>query len=100
MLIVAPSVTQACNDKEQVQPMLERIAALAPVLGQAKQLLAESGMEGHEVKILATADAAAQQLALLLQAQWQAVGFKPVIADDLKEMDSRIFFDRPMGLRF
>ncbi|MDF1481243.1 IS1182 family transposase [Extensimonas sp. H3M7-6] len=43
MLIVAPSVTQACNDKEQVQPMLERIAALAPVLGQAKQLLADTG---------------------------------------------------------
>ena len=28
------------------------------------------------------------------------MGFKPAIADDLKEMDSRIFFDRPMGLSF
>ncbi len=48
---------------------------------KAKELLAESGMAGKEVKILATADAAAQQMALLLQAQWQAVGFKPVIVN-------------------
>ncbi len=45
----------------------------------AKQLLAESGMEGREVKILAIPDASAQQTALLLQAQWQAIGLKPVI---------------------
>lgn len=48
---------------------------------KAKELLAESGMAGREVKILATADAPAQQMALLLQAQWQAVGFKPVIVN-------------------
>ena len=48
---------------------------------KAKELLAESGMAGKEVKILATADAAAQQMALLLQAQWQAIGFKPVIVN-------------------
>ena len=48
---------------------------------KAKQLLAESGMEGREVKILATAGAAEQQLALLLQAQWQAIGLKPEIVN-------------------
>lgn len=48
---------------------------------KAKELLAESGMAGHEVKILATAAAAEQQMALLLQAQWQAIGLKPVIVN-------------------
>ncbi|MBP2444228.1 ABC transporter substrate-binding protein [Rhizobium leguminosarum] len=48
---------------------------------KAKELLAESGMVGHEVKILATADAPAQQTALLIQAQWQAIGLKPVIVN-------------------
>lgn len=48
---------------------------------RAKELLAESGMAGHEVKILATAGATEQQMALLLQAQWQAIGLKPVIVN-------------------
>jgi len=43
LLVVAPNVTQACNDKEQVLPMLDRIAALPKVLGQAKRLLADTG---------------------------------------------------------
>ena len=43
MLIVAPAVTQACNDKEQVLPMLEQLAALPESLGQAKHLLADTG---------------------------------------------------------
>jgi peptide/nickel transport system substrate-binding protein len=50
-------------------------------IAKAKQLLAESGMEGCEVKILATAGATEQQMALLLQAQWQAIGLKPVIVN-------------------
>lgn len=50
-------------------------------IAKAKQLLAESGMEGREVKILATAGATEQQMALLLQAQWQAIGLKPVIVN-------------------
>ncbi|MGD9477461.1 ABC transporter substrate-binding protein [Shinella sp. G-2] len=48
---------------------------------KAKELLAESGMAGREVKILATADAPSQQTALLIQAQWQAIGLKPVIVN-------------------
>jgi peptide/nickel transport system substrate-binding protein len=55
----------------------------------AKKLLAESGMEGREVKILATATAAEQQLALLLQAQWQAIGLKPTIVN----VDSGAWWD-------
>lgn len=48
---------------------------------KAKALLSESGMAGHEVKILATTGATEQQMALLLQAQWQAIGLKPVIVN-------------------
>lgn len=46
---------------------------------KAKALLEESGMVGKEVKILVAADPAQQQMALLLQAQWQAIGLKPKI---------------------
>ena len=43
MLIVAPAVTQACNDKEQVVPMLEKIEALPESLGEVTHLLADTG---------------------------------------------------------
>lgn len=58
-------------------------------VAKAKQLLAESGMAGHEVKILATSGATEQQMALLLQAQWQAIGLKPVIVN----VDSGAWWD-------
>jgi transposase/IS5 family transposase len=43
MLVVVPAVTQACNDKEQVEPMLERLAELPESLGKADQLLGDTG---------------------------------------------------------
>jgi len=43
LLVVAAAVTQATNDKEQVEPMLEQLAALPKSLGQANQLLADTG---------------------------------------------------------
>ena len=43
LLVVALDVTQACNDKEQGVPMLEQLATLPKSLGQAKQLLADTG---------------------------------------------------------
>lgn len=43
MLVMAPAVTQACNDKEQVEPMLEQLAALPDALGTADTLLADTG---------------------------------------------------------
>mgnify|MGYP003503418335 FL=1 len=43
LLVVALGVTQACNDKEQGVPMLEQLATLPKSLGQAKQLLADTG---------------------------------------------------------
>lgn len=43
MLIVAPGLTQACNDKEQVCPMLDQLASLPPSLGKVSHLLADTG---------------------------------------------------------
>ena len=43
MLVIAPHLTQAGNDKEQVEPMLDRIAALPEGLNQPDQLLADTG---------------------------------------------------------
>ena len=58
-------------------------------VAKARQLLTESGMIGKEVKILATSGATEQQLALLLQAQWRAIGLKPVIVN----VDSGAWWD-------
>src|SRR5208282_3096060 len=41
LLVVAADVVQAANDKQQLQPMLNKIAALPEVLGQAETLLAD-----------------------------------------------------------
>lgn len=43
LLVVAPAVTQACNDKEQIEPMLSRLEALPESLGKADILLADTG---------------------------------------------------------
>lgn len=43
LLVVAATVSQAPNDKEQVVPMLEQIAALPADLGKVEQLLADTG---------------------------------------------------------
>ena len=43
MLVVATGLTQAANDKQQVEPMLEKLAALPTCVGQAEQLLADTG---------------------------------------------------------
>ena len=41
MLVIALGVTQACNDKEQVVPMLDQLAVLPKSLGQAVPRLAD-----------------------------------------------------------
>jgi transposase len=43
LLVVAPAVTQAANDKEQLTPMLGKLAQLPTELGRTKRLLADSG---------------------------------------------------------
>lgn len=43
MLVLAATVTQEPNDKQQVEPMLEELAALPEELGKAEVLLADNG---------------------------------------------------------
>lgn len=43
MLVVATGLTQAGNDKQQLEPMLETLCALPPSVGQVEQLLADTG---------------------------------------------------------
>jgi len=43
MLVVAPHVTQAGNDKEQVEPMVAKIQSLPEGLNQPEALLADTG---------------------------------------------------------
>jgi hypothetical protein len=43
LLVIATDVVQAPNDKQQIEPMLEKLAALPEQLGQPDTLLADSG---------------------------------------------------------
>jgi len=43
LLVVAGDVAQAPNDKQQVQPMLDALAALPETLGEVESLLADTG---------------------------------------------------------
>ena len=43
LLVVAADVVQAPNDKQQVEPMLEKIDALPEALGEVENLLADTG---------------------------------------------------------
>src|SRR3954452_11494872 len=43
LLVVAQTGVQAANDKQQVEPMLDKLAALPPELGQVETLLADTG---------------------------------------------------------
>jgi IS5 family transposase len=41
--VVAADVVQAANDKQQLEPMLNKVVALPEVLGKAETLLADNG---------------------------------------------------------
>jgi len=43
LLVVAREVTQAANDKQQLEPMLDKVNALPEELGKAETLLADNG---------------------------------------------------------
>jgi hypothetical protein len=43
LLVVCNDVVQAANDKQQIAPMLDKLAAVAGTLGSAETLLADSG---------------------------------------------------------
>lgn len=48
LLVVAQAVTQATNDKQQVEPMLKQLQALPPELGKVETLLADSGYASED----------------------------------------------------
>ncbi len=48
LLVVAPALTQASNDKQQMVPMLEQLQALAPGLGRVKTLIADAGYASED----------------------------------------------------
>ena len=48
MLVVATGVTQAPNDKEQIEPMLETLKAQAVVLGAVECLIADTGFSSEK----------------------------------------------------
>ena len=43
LLVVATDVVQAANDKQQLQPMLNKVTALPDELGEVDTMLADSG---------------------------------------------------------
>jgi transposase len=43
MIVVANDVTQATNDKQQVEPMLDKLADLPDAIGRVEDLLADNG---------------------------------------------------------
>lgn len=43
MMVITRHVSQACNDKREVAPTLQRIAALPAVLGEVQSLIADNG---------------------------------------------------------
>jgi len=63
MLVIGTGVTQAPNDKEQVEPMLETLHAQAEWIGSAERLIADTGF-ASEKNILAC----------------EAAGLEPLIA--------------------
>ena len=61
MLVVATRVTQAPNDKEQVEPMLAILAAQSEILGEVTRLIADTGF-CSEKNILACENAKLEPL--------------------------------------
>ncbi len=57
LLVVATDVVQAPNDKQQLEPMLNKLAALPDALGKAETLLADNGyFSATNVKACAAAE--------------------------------------------
>lgn len=83
MLVINPHVTQAGNDKEQVEPMLARIQALPEGLNRPERLLADTGFfSEHNVQCC------------------QDAGVEPLIAvgRDAHHSDWRSRFEEPAPL--
>jgi transposase len=64
MMVVTAHVTQACNDKREVVPTLEQIAALPEALGQVHTLVADNGFFS-QANVVACAQAGIEPLLAL-----------------------------------
>lgn len=61
MMVITAHVTQACNDKREVVPTLEQIAALPQELGAVQALIADNGFFSH-ANVVACAQAGLEPL--------------------------------------
>ena len=61
MLVLTQHVTQACNDKREIEPTLEAIAALPAGLGQMSSLIADNGFFS-EANVIACNEAGIEPL--------------------------------------
>ena len=61
MMVITAHVTQACNDKREVVPTIERIEALPEQLGQVQTLIADNGFFS-QANVLACAQAGIEPL--------------------------------------
>jgi IS5 family transposase len=64
MMVITAHVTQACNDKREVVPMLEQIQSLPAVLGEVRSLLADNGYFS-QANVIACNDAGVEPLLAL-----------------------------------
>ena len=64
MLVITRHVSQACNDKREVEPTLEQIQALPAQLGEVKALLTDNGFFS-QANVIACNDAGVEPLLAL-----------------------------------
>ncbi len=64
MMVVTQHVSQACNDKREVVPTLEKIAALPAVLGEVHTLITDNGFFS-QANVIACRDAGVEPLLAL-----------------------------------
>ena len=64
MMVVTQHVSQACNDKREVAPTLQQIAALPAVLGEVQSLIADNGFFS-QANVTACNDAGVEPLLAL-----------------------------------
>lgn len=97
MLVVAVHVTQASNDKRQIVPTLDQVAALPEALGQVETLLADTGYfsaanvracEAHEIVPLLSMKRESHHLPML--ERFAADGPAPQSDDPVVRMAHRL----------
>ena len=97
MMVITRHVSQACNDKREVVPTLQQIAALPAALGEVQSLITDNGFFS-QANVIACRDAGIQPLlALKRESHHTCVlerfapdGLAPVTADPVVQMAHRL----------